>query len=159
MSLNINQNEPTKSVLHSKVFDIPPHHDLVCFALTYTRQYQYYGPQTWTNPIIFDLDQNKAIHLKPKILSSFRLQHTAEYTLILTYHTICYNQGLLMYLLSLEFKACFDHSLCKILKKQCVIVRVVASLTVPGGQVLHDPQFFLKFQLIFPIFPQIFLIF
>ena len=37
--------------------------------------------------------------------------------------------------------------------------RAVASLTVPGGQEFHFPHFFLKFRLIFLIFPQTLLIF
>ena len=37
--------------------------------------------------------------------------------------------------------------------------RAVASLTVPGGQEFHFPQFFLNFQSIFLIFPQTLLIF
>ena len=39
------------------------------------------------------------------------------------------------------------------------MLRAVASLTVPGGQEFHFPYFFLKFQLIFLIFPQTLLIF
>ena len=41
----------------------------------------------------------------------------------------------------------------------CWESRAVASLTVPGGQEFHFPQFFLKFQSIFLIFPQTLLIF
>ena len=37
--------------------------------------------------------------------------------------------------------------------------RAVASLTVPGGQELHFPHFFLKFRSLFLILPQTFLIF
>ena len=37
--------------------------------------------------------------------------------------------------------------------------RAIDSLTVPGGQELHFPNFFLKFQSIFLIFPQTLLIF
>ena len=37
--------------------------------------------------------------------------------------------------------------------------RAIASLTVPGGQEFHFPHFFLKFRLIFLIFPQTLLIF
>ena len=37
--------------------------------------------------------------------------------------------------------------------------RAVASLTVPSGQEFHFPHFFLKFRLIFLIFPQTLLIF
>ena len=40
-----------------------------------------------------------------------------------------------------------------------VTPRAVASLTVPGGQEFHFPHFFLKFLLIFLIFPQTLLIF
>ena len=40
-----------------------------------------------------------------------------------------------------------------------MIDRAVASLTFPGGQEFHFPQFFLKFWSIFPIFPQTLLIF
>ena len=39
------------------------------------------------------------------------------------------------------------------------VCRAVASLTVPGGQEFHFPHFFLKFQSIFPTFPQTLLIF
>ena len=39
------------------------------------------------------------------------------------------------------------------------INRAVASLTVPGGQEFHFPNFFLKFWSIFLIFPQTLLIF
>ena len=38
-------------------------------------------------------------------------------------------------------------------------IRAVDSLTFPGGQGFHFPHFFLKFQLIFLIFPQTLLIF
>ena len=39
------------------------------------------------------------------------------------------------------------------------ILRAVASLTVPAGQEFHFPHFFLRFRLIFLIFPQTLLIF
>ena len=39
------------------------------------------------------------------------------------------------------------------------MTRAVASLTVPSGQEFHFPHFFLKFRLIFLIFPQTLLIF
>ena len=40
-----------------------------------------------------------------------------------------------------------------------MLIRAVASLTVPGGQDFHFPHSFLKFRSIFLIFPQTFLIF
>ena len=40
-----------------------------------------------------------------------------------------------------------------------MVARAVASLTVPGGQEFHFPNFFLKFWSIFLIFPQTLFIF